>query len=123
MTMSRTFLAVTAAALIIAGCGGSSSSDSTSAPPTPSRLTIDVSIAGGTVTPTNADLQAAVNEPILIRVDSDVVDQLHIHSVPEHTFDVEARSGQSFQFSVDVPGQVDVELHELGRTITTIRVQ
>jgi hypothetical protein len=128
----RKLLASTAAALVIAGCGGSSSSDiapaseaprSSAQQAAPSRLIIDVSIAGGAVTPTNADLEAAVDEPILIRVDSDVADQLHIHSVPEHTFDVEARIGQSFQFSVGVPGRVAVELHELDRTIATIRVQ
>ena len=40
----------------------------------------------------------------MIRVNSDAADELHVHSVPEHTFDVEPRPGQSFQFSVDVPG-------------------
>jgi len=131
----RTLLALIAAMLIIAGCGGSNSSDAASSAPAsgppelsdqqppPSRLIIDVTIAAGKVTPANADLQAAVKEPIVIRVDSDVADQLHIHSVPEHTFTVEARFGQSFQFSVDVPGRVAVELHQLDRTITTIQVR
>jgi hypothetical protein len=29
---------------------------------------------------------------------------------------------QSFQFTVDVPGKVDVELHKLSKTIATIAV-
>ena len=89
----------------------------------PTRLVIDVTIKGGTVTPTNEQLQAAVKEQIVIRVDSDVADELHVHSNPEHTFKVEAKPAQSYQFTVDVPGRVDVELHQLNQSIATIAVQ
>lgn len=141
MTATRTVLVAGVAVMIAAGCGAPSSgvtppaptsaaSAPTSGPPSMSppaspspRLTVDARIAGGEVTPTNADLQATLGEPIEIRVDSDVADQLHIHSVPEHTFAVEARPGQSFAFRVDVPGRVAVELHELDRTIATIQVR
>jgi hypothetical protein len=132
---------LTAAALITAGCGGSNGSDSASgsasssqpstvspsdmsneqAPPT--RLVIDVDIKGGNVTPTNEQLQAALNEQIVVRVNSDAADELHVHSTPEHSFNVEAKPMQSFQFTVDVPGKVDVELHKLNKTIATIQVQ
>jgi hypothetical protein len=30
---------------------------------------------------------------------------------------------QSFEFTVDVPGRVEVELHELHRTVVTIQVR
>lgn len=89
----------------------------------PKRLVIGVTIKGGTVTPTNEQLQAAVKEQIVIGVDSDVADELRVHSNPEHTFKVEAKPAQSFQFTVDVPGKVDVELHQLKQTIATIQVQ
>lgn len=91
------------------------------APPT--RLVIDVDIKGGNVTPTNQQLQAGVKEQIIIKVNSDVADELHVHSTPEHTFNVEAKPMQSFQFTADVPGKVDVELHKLGKIIATIQVQ
>jgi hypothetical protein len=91
------------------------------APPT--RLVIDVAIKGGDVTPTNQQLQAGVKEQIVVRVNSDVADELHVHSTPEHKFNVEAKPNQSFQFTVDVPGKVDVELHKLNKTIATIAVQ
>ena len=130
-----------AAALITAGCGGSNSSDDASgntsssqpsavgpsdmsndqAPPT--RLVIDVTIKTGNVTPTNEQLQAGVKEQIVIRINSDAADELHVHSTPEHSFNVEAKPMQSFQFAVDVPGKVDVELHDLNKTIATITVQ
>ena len=84
---------------------------------------VDITIAGGTVTPTNAEVAATAGEPIIMRVNSDASDKLHVHSVPEHTFDVAARPGQVFEFTVDVPGRVDVELHDLNRTVATIAVR
>jgi hypothetical protein len=132
---------LTAAALITAGCGGSNGTDnasgsaSSSQPSTvgpsdmsneqapPTRLAIDVDIKGGNVTPTNQQLNAGVKEQIIIRVNSDAADELHVHSTPEHSFNVEAKPMQSFQFTVDVPGKVDVELHKLNKTIATIQVQ
>ena len=127
-----------AAALFVAGCGGNeSSSDSGAAPSAttvnpsdmqdqqapPDRLVVDIKIQGGNVTPTNAQLEASVNEPIIFKVDSDAADELHVHSNPEHSYEIEAKPGQSFQFTVAVPGKVDVELHELKKTVATITVQ
>jgi ABC-type glycerol-3-phosphate transport system substrate-binding protein len=138
----KRLLAVLAAgALLITGCGGGGSSEagqSSSGQPSastvspsdmqneqkaPDRLLIDVTIKGGEVNPTNAQLQAKTNEPIVVKVDSDVADELHVHSTPDHTFKIEAKSGQQFQFSVDVPGKVDIELHHLEKTIATVQVQ
>ena len=84
---------------------------------------IDIAIADGAVIPTNATVQGAVGQPIVLVVSSDVVDSLHVHSVPEHVFGVEARPDQRFEFTVKVPGRVDVELHDLHRTVVTIEVQ
>jgi hypothetical protein len=141
VTISRTLFALTAAALITAGCGGSNSSDtasgtaSSSQPSTvspsdmsneqapPTRLVIDVTIKGGDVTPTNEQLQAGLKEQIVVRVNSDAADELHVQSTPEHSFKIDAKPMQSFQFTVAVPGKVDVELHQLKKTIATIQVQ
>src|SRR6202165_3907396 len=128
-------MALMAALLITAGCGGSNTAEKPSTPSTvspsdmsnqqqpPARLVVNVSISGVNVTPTNAQLQAKVKEPMVVRVNSDAADQLHVHSVPEHTFNIERKPRQSFQFTVEVPGQVEVELHQLNRTIATIQVQ
>jgi hypothetical protein len=131
-------MALAAAALITAGCGGSNgeqSAPASSEPSTvspsdmsneqapPNRLVIEVTIKGGEVTPTNEQLRAAVSEQIVIRVNSDVADELRVHSNPEHTFKVEAKPAQSFQFTADAPGQMDIELGQLKRTIATVQVQ
>jgi hypothetical protein len=135
--VSRLLALAAAAAILLAGCGGNKSTDETSAaPPTsadpsamtdaqtpPQRLLVDVTIKSGTVTPTNEQLTASVEQPIVIRVDSDAADELHVHSTPEHSFPIAVGPGQSFQFTVDMPGRVDVELHTLNKTIATIAVQ
>ncbi|BBX19650.1 hypothetical protein MDUV_45100 [Mycolicibacterium duvalii] len=133
-------MAIAAAAVLLAGCGGSEpgqaasptasppgvSEPAGSAEPAPQQsdqVVLDVTIEGGSVTPTNEQLQAAVGQPIVLRVDSDSADELHVHSTPEHTFPVAAQQGQSFEFTVDMPGRVDVELHNSHTTIATILVR
>jgi sporulation-control protein spo0M len=136
VTLIKTLTAVCAVALI-AGCGSSTTPENTGTTPStgtaapemtdqqspPERVVIDVTIAGGNVTPTNQQVQAKVKQPIIVRVNSDAADQLHVHSNPEHTFDIKPENGQAFQFTVDVPGKVDVELHHLDKTVATITVQ
>ncbi|ORV96846.1 hypothetical protein [Mycobacterium kyorinense] len=102
----------------LVGCGGSPDKGASA-----NALVVDVTIAHGHVTPANATLQAKVHQPITFRVSSDAADELHVHSVPDHRFEVAAAPNQTFQFSVDVPGNVDVELHHLDRTIATIQVR
>src|ERR1700687_926628 len=129
-------MALMAALLITAGCGGSHTAGNPSTSPStvspsdmsnrqqpPARLVIEVTISGGSVTPTNAQLQAKAKEPIVVRVNSDAADELHVHSVPEHTFNIEPKPGQSSHFPAGVRGQVEVELHQLTRTMATIQVQ
>lgn len=118
----RTALGAVAVGAALVACGGGTSHDASSSSTAPS-VTIDVTIANGQVTPTNAALQARVKEQITLRVTSDATDELHVHSVPDHKFEVAAAPNQTFQFSVDVPGKVDIELHHLRRTVATIQVQ
>lgn len=120
----------------VAACGSTpSSTDSPSSPSSQistattsstsadAGTVIEVTIGNGVVTPTNAQAQAVIGQPIVLQVSSDTVDSLHVHSVPERTFDVEARPGQRFEFTVQVPGRVAVELHNLHLTVVTIEVR
>jgi len=129
--------AVTGAAMLFLTVGCSSASDtgsstaatssaaeaSTVADPQPVGTVIDVTITGGDISPTNERLDAVVGEPITLRVNSDTTDELHIHSVPDHTFEVEAKADQTFEFTVDVPGSVAIELHHADRTVATLAVR
>ena len=122
MRMVRAVLAAAGAVVLLCGlvaCAGSPKATQ----PTGAGLVVDITIAKGQVTPSNATLQATVAEPITLRVTSDAADELHVHSVPDHKFQVAAAANQTFQFSVDVPGNVDIELHHLDRTVATIQVR
>lgn len=132
-------LMVVTAAIMAAGCGSgpaetlSSSSaapavasappEATGSPSPPVGPVIPVTIAAGAVTPTNAQADAVVGQPIVLEVSSDAADSIHVHSIPEHVFAVQPQPGQRFEFTVEVPGSVDVELHDLNRTIVTIAVR
>jgi len=137
----RLVTTVAAVGLLAAGCGGSESetpaapndvsatvdttvvqSDSEQATDTDST-DIDVSIAGGEVTPTDERIEGTVGREIVLTVDSDAVDELHVHSVPEYTFPVAVGEDQEFRFTVDVPGSVDIELHDAGVTVATVLVR
>jgi hypothetical protein len=122
MGMVKGLFAAAGAALLLCGlvaCGASPKATQ----PSGAGLVVNITIAKGQVTPSNATLQATVSEPITLRVTSDAVDELHVHSSPDHKFQVAAAANQTFQFSVDVPGNVDVELHHLDRTVATIQVR
>ena len=122
MRMVKGLVATVGAALLICGlvaCGGSPKATQ----PSGAGLVVDITIAKGQVTPTNATVGAKVGQPITLRVTSDATDELHVHSSPDHKFQVAAAPNQTFQFTVDVPGNVEVELHHLDRTIATIQVQ
>ncbi|GJF10469.1 hypothetical protein NGTWS1803_36110 [Mycolicibacterium cyprinidarum] len=104
------------------GSGAVSMPAATSTGSASATTVIDIAIADGVVTPTNAEAQAAVGQPIVLQVSSDAADSLHVHSIPEQSFAVQARPDQRFEFTVQVPGRVDVELHNLHRTVVTIEV-
>ena len=109
--------AVAALLIGLVGCGNTANN------PAPGDLTVNVTIANRQVNPVNATLQAKVGRTITVHVTSDAADELHVHSVPDHKFEIAAAPNQTFQFTVDVPGSVEVELHHLDRTIATIQVR
>jgi plastocyanin len=82
---------------------------------------IEIEIENGRVTPSGRRVDVQVGERIRFKVDSDVADELHVHSTPEHTFAVQpGDDDKEFEFTLNQPGVVDVELHELGDVIVSI---
>jgi plastocyanin len=82
---------------------------------------IEIEIENGRVTPSGKRVDVQVGERIRFKVDSDVADELHVHSTPEHTFAVQpCDDDEEFEFTLNQPGVVDVELHELGDVIVSI---
>ena len=104
---------------------GDTDQDNASAGVSDVTVVVEITITGGQVSPVGEEVEASVGQPIELRVDSDTADELHVHSEPEQEFEVEAEPGtdQVFTFTVDVPGQAEIESHETGVTIVTLVVQ
>ncbi|WP_267616397.1 hypothetical protein [Gordonia bronchialis] len=122
---------LSALGLGVTACGGSDSdapATSSSAQtavsissPQDDATTVDITIADGAVTPRNARIEATVGKPAVLYVTSD---ELHVHSTPEHSFEVSAGAQrQRSEFTVAVPGSVAIELHEADVTVATLQVR
>lgn len=140
-------------AVLLGGCGGDESAEATSgsspppatqpSEPTPettddgtvtpgtrstggddAAVEVEIEIEDGQVTPAGEQVEASVGDEVLLEVDSDVTDELHVHSAPEeHEFAVRASEGQRFRFTVEQPGQFDVELHDSGVLVAQLVVR
>jgi hypothetical protein len=131
-----------AAVLLLAGCGGSSdgsdagepaATTTTSAAPSPSAapsdepsdagVVVDIRIADGKATPQGDRVEATVGEPITLRITSDADEEIHVHSEPEHSYEVAPGDSVTETFTIDTPGQVAVEAHHLDVTIVQLVVR
>ena len=143
MTVRDRALVVTAAAVVVlSGCGGSGEGG-TAVPSTapgkpeagtgspaensqeaqPAPRVRDKAEEGGEGTPTRGARGGGVGRPMELRVGRESGDELQVHARPEHTFGGGVGPGQTYRFTVDMPGRVDVELHELHKTVATIQVR
>lgn len=132
--LRRTLVALTAtAALGLTGCGGDDSGSSPSGkPPSPdtkasalatqAAATINVTIKGKDIAPVGEPLRIGVGQTVSIDVTSDRAGALHVHSTPEHEFEFDPGTSH-FEFTLDQPGQVDIEEHESETLIARVLVQ
>jgi plastocyanin len=82
---------------------------------------IEIEIENGRVTPSGQRVDVQVGEPIRFVVDSDAADEVHVHSTPEHSFRVKpGDDDRQFEFTLNQPGVVEVELHELGDVVVSL---
>ena len=87
-------------------------------------VVIDIGLYGDRKpTPQGDRVEAKVGERITLRVTSATDEELHVHSDPEHTFEVRPGKDQLFSFTVDRPGQVAVEAHHAGVTLVQLVVR
>lgn len=132
--MKRWTRCLPALALVMgaAGCGTTATLDQ----PTGSQLTnestegtkpgpvvLDVTIFEGEVAPRGARVQLKVGQPLTLSVRSDTADTVHVHTDPDQEFAVKANSYQRFTFTVDQPGKVAVEVHDLDVVIAEVLVR
>jgi hypothetical protein len=115
-------VATAALGLSLTACSDDSSdSDGSSDQPVP--VTVDITEKDGKIEPVGKVVKASTGQDITLVVTSDVDDEIHVHSDPEHEFEVVAGDVEKeFTFSVDTPGTIEVESHGLEVTILKLEV-
>ena len=112
--------ALFACTLLLSGCGSSGGSDA--AAPV-KGVTIDIAIKDGKVTPQGKRVNVKVGQKITLHITTDVGEEVHVHSEPEHEYELAAGDDVNESFTLKVPGQVAVEAHGLDVTILQLVVR
>lgn len=109
-------------ALMLTGCGsGDEPKDGDTATLTP--VIIEISEDAGGITPDDGHVvKVAVGQEIQLNVSSDVADEIHVHSEPEHEYEVPAGEDKTFTFTIDTPGTVIIESHGLEIVLVKLQV-
>ena len=91
------------------------------AAPTPTVRTVAVTYAGGQVTGTSGREQVPLGEQVVLRISSDVAEEVHVHG-----YDVEgaipAGGSVDIPLTASIPGVFEVELHDSGKVLFQLRV-
>jgi plastocyanin len=135
-------VATTVSALLLLGACGSgddaepgrspSPEASASASATPSAsasasaaegVVVDVRLTPDGPEPRGKRVEVKVGEPVTLNVTSEVTDEVHVHSDPEVSIDVQPGDETSRTFTIDRPGQVAVESHETDAVIVQLVVR
>jgi hypothetical protein len=134
----RIAAAVFAAALLMAGCGGTDTGSVSSSPnPSPSKqgpessageatdaVVVDIAVKDGTVTPQGDRVDVKVGQEVTLRITSDAHDTIHVHSDPEQEFEIgKGEDVVEKSFTIDTPSQIAVEAHHLDLTIVQLVVR
>lgn len=92
-----------------------------SEPAAPAVRTIDVAFEAGKVTGTGPRVEVALGEKVIIRVRSDVAEEVHVHGY-DLMADVAAGGTAEIPLTASIPGGFEVELEGLGKTLFQLRV-
>ena len=104
---------------VLAGCA-----DDTPAPPASgddNPTTINIEFSDGSVTPKGERVEAKAGEPVELVVKADEPGELHVHSTPEQELEYEAGT-TPLKLTIDQPGVVDIESHDLDVVVVQLEV-
>lgn len=106
-------------AAALTACGGQEDSSGTA--PTPQEpVVVEISFSDGTVDPMGERVQVGVGQEIILAVTADEAGELHAHTTEELTLDYPAGESE-LTMTVDQPGVVDVESHDLDQVVVQLQ--
>ncbi|HET9257031.1 MAG TPA: hypothetical protein VFO16_17790 [Pseudonocardiaceae bacterium] len=116
----------------LGGCGGGtpaapgsgpagSSAGSAPAPSAPTVRTITVTVRGGKPSGETGRIQLPLGTPVLLAVNSDVADELHVHGY-DRKAKIPAGATGSVAFTASTPGVFEVELENSKLTLLQLQV-
>jgi hypothetical protein len=87
-------------------------------------LTIEITIAGGRVTPNGEKIKVDVGQQVILKVSSDEDDEIHAHT-DGNGYELEVKAGEPARgsFTLDSPGSFEVESHHLGKIIVILNAR
>jgi major membrane immunogen (membrane-anchored lipoprotein) len=104
--------------LTLTACGSSDGAEPEAS--SASGVVVDIAVENGTVTPTAGRVDVKVGQKVTLHVTSDADEEVHVHSEPEHEYELAPGDDKTYSFRLKVPGQVAVEAHHLD--VTAVRL-
>jgi hypothetical protein len=111
---------LTCAIALLSGCGDDEPSDDPGGTTTETK-TIDITFSGDTVEPNGERVEVEAGQEIELVVKADKPGELHVHSNPEQELEYGAGT-TTLKLTLDEPGVVDVESHDLEVVIVQLEV-
>ena len=86
-------------------------------------VTIEITFDGDTVDPSGERVKVGVDQPVQLVVTADAPGEIHVHTKPDdQEFEYEEGT-TTLELTVDKPGLVDVESHNLEQVIVQLEVE
>ena len=93
----------------------------TASPDSSDSVTIDITIKNKDVKPSGSKVSVKAGTPIHLRITSDMDGELHVHSSPEQQIAFTTGTTEK-TLTIDQPGVVDVEIHQLDKVVVQLQV-
>ena len=99
----------------LSSCGGNDDADqpagSQGATQDGDSVAVTITREGDSFTPNGERVELAVDQTLVLTVDSDEAGEIHVHSTPEQEIEYDAGESEH-ELVIDRPGVVEVESHE-----------
>lgn len=85
--------------------------------------TIEITFDGDTVDPSGERVEVSVGQPIELVVKADAAGEIHVHTKPDDQEFEYSEGTTTLPLTIDKPGLVDVESHDLDKVIVQLEVE